>query len=251
MSLAASISDIAVSALLPVASAALIFLAEAKGPLSGPIRKTRGIVAPYFGSVAILFGLFAALLASDVWQKTNEAKRAVLAEAHAVETLGYFARANGLEELIFPRLKAYAKAASAEDPYSSAIGPARNETDKAALDILTTVSQAYGIDGSARSAMLTTARELLRAHDDRLSLANDVTAPIKWVAIVVLGALTQIALLLVHVDNQRAMRAAIGLFTLAFSFCLVVVTIFDTPFETILRNEPAASLDFTLGSLSL
>lgn len=242
-------ADIALSALLPVASAALIFLAEARGPLSKTIRATRGVVAPYFASVAVLFGLFAALLASDVWQKTNEAKRAVLAEAHAVETLGYFARANDLEELIFPRLKAYAAAASAEDPYSSAIGPARSETDKAALDLLTTVSQAYGLDGPTRAAMLTTARELLRAHDNRLSLANDVTAPIKWVAIVVLGALTQIALLLVHVDNQRAMRAAVGLFTVAFSFCLVVVTIFDAPFDVILRNEPAASLTFTLGSL--
>ncbi len=59
----------------------------------------------------------------------------------------------------------------------------------------------------------------------------------------------QIALLLVHVDNQRAMRAAISLFTVAFSFCLVVVTIFDAPFDVILRNEPAASLTFTLGSL--
>lgn len=242
-------ADIALSALLPVASAALIFLAETRGPLSKTIRATRGVVAPYFASVAVLFGLFAALLASDVWQKTNEAKRAVLAEAHAVETLGYFARANDLEELIFPRLKAYAAAASAEDPYSSAIGPARNETDKAALEIVTTISQAYGLDGATRSAMLTTARELLRAHDNRLSLANDVTAPIKWVAIVVLGALTQIALLLVHVDNQRAMRAAVGLFTVAFSFCLVVVTIFDAPFDIILRNEPTASLTFTLGSL--
>ena len=93
MSLATSLTDVVISALLPVASASLIFLAEAKGPLSGPIRKTRGIVAPYFGSVAILFGLFAALLASDVWQKTNEAKRAVLAEAHAVETLGSILRA--------------------------------------------------------------------------------------------------------------------------------------------------------------
>ena len=143
--------DVVVSALLPVISAGLIFLVEAKGPLSKSIRATRGVVAPYFASIAVLFGLFAALLASDVWQKTNDAKRAVQAEAHAVETLGYFARASGLEELIFPRLKAYAAAASAEDPYSSAIGPARNETDKAALDLLTTISQAYGVDSASRA----------------------------------------------------------------------------------------------------
>lgn len=238
--------DIAVSALLPVGSALLIFLVEAKGPLSPRIRATKGIVAPYFGSVAVLFGLFAALLASDVWQKTTEAKSAVLAESHAVSALAYFARAKQVEPLILPKLKVYASAASAEDPYSAAIGPARSETDKAFLDLLTTISQAPELEGSIRTGMLLAAHELLRAHGTRLNLANDVTAPIKWIAILVLGALTQIALLLVHVGNQRAMRVAIGLFTVAFSFCLVIVAIFDTPFDMVLKNEPAASLKAAL-----
>lgn len=241
--------DIAASALLPIGSALLIFLVEAKGPLSRHIRATKGVVAPYFGSVAVLFGLFAALLASDVWQKTNEAKGAVLAESHAVEALAYSARANQIGPLILPRLKAYADAASAEDPHSAAMGPARSETDKAFLDLLTTISQASGLDDSIRMGMLSAAHELLRAHGTRLNLANDVTAPIKWIAILVLGALTQIALLLVHVDNQRAMRAAIGLFTVAFSFCLVIVALFDAPFDIVLAGEPRASLKRTLDGL--
>ncbi len=238
----ASIWDIALSALLPVGSALLIFLMAAKGPLAPAIRRTTGVVGPYFNAVAVLFGLFAALLASDVWLKTNEAKRAVLAESHAVETLAYFARASGLEDTIVPLLKEYAKAASAEDPYTPNIGPAKNDTDKAYLELLTAITKVGGIDASVRSGMLTTAHNLLRAHGTRLNLANDVTAPIKWAAMIVLGVLTQLALLLVHVDNPRAMRAAVGLFTVAFSFCLVIVAIFDAPFEMILADEPAASL---------
>lgn len=241
--------DIAASALLPIVFALAIFVAEAKGPLSAPIRATRGVVGPYFNAVAIVFGLFAALLASDVWLKTNEAKRAVLAESHAVQALGHMARAANVENVVIPRLKAYVEAASHEDPHSETIGHRRSKTEQAYLELLTSISQSYGMDGSIRTSMLATARELLKAHGDRLNLANDVAAPIKWIAILVLGALTQIALLLVHVDNQRAMRASISLFTVAFSFCLLVVAVFDTPFDQILSHEPARSLKAALESL--
>jgi len=35
----------------------------------------------------------------------------------------------------------------------------------------------------------------------------------------------------------------------AFSFCLIVVAIFDNPFETILADEPGATLGAVLGTL--
>lgn len=245
----ASALEVGLSAALPVAVALVIFLIEARGPLASRIRASRGIVAPYFTSVSILFGLFAALLVSDVWQKANAAKHAVQVESDTVLVLAHLARANGMGEVVIPRLKAYAAAAGAEDPYSTGITGTRNQTGKAYLDLLTAISQAPGLDGAARTAMLTATRELLRAHDDRLNLANDVTAPIKWVAILVFGAITQIALLLVHVDNRRAMRVAVGLFTVAFSFCLVIVAIFDAPFDIVLAGEPRASLKIALDGL--
>lgn len=245
----ASALEIGLSAALPVAVALVIFVVEARGPLAPCISASRGIVAPYFASVSILFGLFAALLVNDVWQKANAAKHAVQIESDTVLVLAHLARANGVDALVIPRLKAYAAAASAEDPYSTGIAGTRNETGKAYLELLTTISQASGLDGPVRATMLTATRELLRAHDDRLNLANDFTAPIKWFAILVFGAITQIALLLVHVDNRRAMRVAVGLFTVAFSFCLVIVAIFDAPFDIVLAGEPRASLKLALDGL--
>ena len=69
--------QIALSALLPILVCVVLYWLEARGPLSAAIRKSHGLVGPYFTSVSILFGLFAALLANDVWQKANEATRAV------------------------------------------------------------------------------------------------------------------------------------------------------------------------------
>ena len=67
----ASAWQIAVAALLPIFFCLLLFLAEAKGPLSRIIRESTGLVGAYFTAISILFGLFAALLASDVWLKTT------------------------------------------------------------------------------------------------------------------------------------------------------------------------------------
>jgi hypothetical protein len=241
--------QIPLSAVLPIAAALAIFLIEAKGPLAPHIQASRGVVAPYFAAVSILFGLFAALLVSDVWQKASNAKHAVQAESDAVHVLAHLARANDIDAVVIPQLRAYIAAASEEDPYSAAITATRNETGKAYLDLLTTISRAYALDGPARAAMMTSARELLHAHDERLHLANDITAPIKWFAILIFGAITQAALLLVHVGNRRAMRVAVGLFTVAFSCCLVVVAIFDAPFEIILADEPGTSLRMALDGL--
>ena len=52
-----------------------------------------------------------------------------------------------------------------------------------------------------------------------------------------------------HVDNRRAMRVTVGLFTIAFSFCLVVVAIFDAPFDIVLAGEPGTTLREALSGL--
>ena len=45
------------------------------------------------------------------------------------------------------------------------------------------------------------------------------------------------------------MRVVVGLFTVTFSACLIVVSIFDTPFDRILFDEPATSLGALLKTL--
>ena len=96
-----------------------------------------------------------------------------------------------------------------------------------------------------RSSLLTAGGELLRAHDSRIYFASDMTAPVKWLSIVIFGVLTQIALLLVHVSNRRASRIAVVLFT----FCLLVIAVFDAPFEVVLKDEPGKSMRAALTKL--
>src|SRR5215470_11715453 len=46
-----------------------------------------GIVGPFFGSVALLFSLFAAFLANDVQHRATEAQAAVDREADGIRTV--------------------------------------------------------------------------------------------------------------------------------------------------------------------
>ncbi|WP_421995501.1 hypothetical protein [Reyranella sp.] len=241
--------DIVLSLVAPTLVALLLFSLEARGPLAASIQASTGLVAPYFTCVAVLFGLFAALLASDVWQKDTIARQLVQAEGDAVQAIAHLAEANDVQAAVVPKLRAYAEKASNENPYSTTIEAARSETGDAYQALLASVTHAYGLDGPNRSALLGAVERLLQAHNRRLHVANDATAPIKWLSVLVLGALTQIALMLVHVSNRRAMRIGVGLFTVAFTFCLLIVAVFDDPFQVLMSDEPRATLMGVLDGL--
>ena len=134
------------------------------------------------------------------------------------------------------------EASSKEEVHPRATEAAREKTEAAYQELLTTLVCVPGPDGASRASLLKGATDLKRAHDGRFYLAEDYTAPIKWLSIVIFGLLTQIALMLVHIGQRPAMRAAVGLFTVAFSTCLIVMTIFDAPFDKVLSDERAATL---------
>lgn len=240
--------QIILSVATPVAVALILFALEARGPLAPSLQKSLGLVGPYFTSVAILFGLMSALLMNDVWQKDNAARQSVQAEDDAMRALFQLARANDLPELT-PLLKAYAAAAAKETPYSHAAADARQHTDRAYEAIVSTVSHAYGLESATRIFLLSTAAEMRRARDRRIYVADDETVGIKWLSIIFLGALTQIAVMLVHTGSRTAVRVSVALFTVAFTFCLLIVAVFDTPFEVTLANEPGRTFHQTLEEL--
>jgi hypothetical protein len=237
------------SVVTPTLVAFLICLLEARGPLAPSIQRTTGLVGPYFTAVAILFGLFTTQLMNEVWQKQNAVRQTIDTEDDAMREIFRLARVTGIETMIVPHLKAYAESAAKENPYTHDGLEARAATDKSYEGLLASVVRAPGLEAANRTALMNATEEMRRNRDRRLYLADDATVPIKWLSILVLGALTQIAILLVHVGNRRAIRVSVSLFTIAFTFCLVIVAIFDTPFAGVMSNEPGATFARTLKNL--
>lgn len=241
--------ELALSAIIPAALAILILLVEQRGPLAAPIQACKGLVPAFVPAVAVVFGLFAALLASDAWQKDTLARRVLNEEVDAARVTAQFSRAAGIDGQVMPRLKAYLEASSKEQHYTPTAEAARAVTERAYEELLAVILRTPLADAASRPTLVKSASDMKRAHDDRFYLAADRTVPIKWLSIVIFGALTQIALMLVHVGQRHHMRVVVGLFTVTFSACLIVVSIFDTPFDRILFDEPAASLGEVLKAL--
>jgi hypothetical protein len=241
--------QIILSVVVPALVAVVVCLAETRGPLAASLQKTTGIVPPYFTGVAILFALVAAQMLTEVWQKDNAARVSVQAEDDALLAMMHLARVHGLEAAIAPPIKAYIAAATGESPFSRVGSKPREATDRAYETLQATLIKAPGLDVPARNILLATGVELRHARDRRLYLADDQTTAIKWASVLVLGALTQISIMLVHIGNRRALRASVGFFTVAFAFCLVLIAVFDAPFEVSLAHEPADTLNQTLKTL--
>ena len=238
--------EFVVSLLVPPIAAFVLCLLETRGPLAGALKKTIGIVPPYIAALTIIFALFTARMMNDVWEKENAARQVVQMEDDALRALLYLANITDSRAAVLPAIQSYVKAAGAENPYSKAHASARTDTDEAFEALLTTVARVHDLDPPLRTTFLSTAMDLRRARDRRLTIADDQTAPIKWASIAFFGVLAQISILLVHIGNRRALRVTVGLFTVAFTFCLTLFALFDQPFETMLAKEPGAILSHLL-----
>lgn len=238
--------QLALSVAVPVLLATIILAAETYGPLAAPIQSCKGIVAPYFSVVAIVFGLYAALLASDAWEKDIQARHIVSQEANTARLIAHTVRAMGVEATVLPKLKAYLEFSGNEMAHGLVIASARIKTEHALDELVTAIVREPSLDPSSRAILIGDARDMTRARDNRIDLADDATIPIKRLVIVIFGALTQIALMLVHIGQRRAMRVSVSLFTVAFSVCLIFAAIFDSPFENFMPDEPRASLSGVL-----
>ena len=76
-------------------TAALIVWLSFRSPLRGRIQSFKGVVAPFFGSTAIIFGLLIAFLSNDIWDRNKQAERIVAIESETLIALYSLSAASG------------------------------------------------------------------------------------------------------------------------------------------------------------
>ena len=70
--------------LIPAISAVLVYWVTQHGPFAAKLQEFRGVVASYFGSVGIIFALFAAFLGADIWHRVQESNHSLAKEIAGV-----------------------------------------------------------------------------------------------------------------------------------------------------------------------
>jgi hypothetical protein len=193
-----------------------------------------GIVGPFFGSVAILFSLFAAFLANDVQHQNVEARTAVANEADGIRTILRLLEPLGESGVpLRMAIIGYAQAVLATDWPAMREGRSANE-DLGSLRRLIAAALAPALTTAApaavHQAIVDSVVEIRQARRDRMALTDHQSASFNWLATLILGFLTQIAVAVVQLDRLRPQALALCVFTAAFAATVVLIGLGERPF---------------------
>jgi hypothetical protein len=216
-------------------------------PLRAKILTMTGVVAPFFGAVSVLFALLTGFLASDVGDRNRQAWRAVHTESSAAMSLHTLSVASTSDmAAIRVALRDYLQSVVRDEWRAMADDGASSKTDAALAALLRELSDpkiAAEAGQAVHNALMNTALKVRDARADRLALASDRTNDVKWMTVLILGLLTQIALAFVHLERPRAQLAAITLFSVAAVVALGLIALQEQPFDGALRISSAPLQD--------
>lgn len=194
------------------------------------------------GMVALLFGLFGAFLANDIWTRNQTASQAVVEEGDAIRQLARLSE--GMEkntELMREALAEYVKAVVAKDwPLM--------EQGRRSLEILPKVRAisnhivsgpiAQSVGPAVQGKMLEAYQQLREKRQVRVGLAESRKFTIKWHAWFVFAFLTQVAIIITHLSKPRPMLLAQLVFATALSVCLAILVTNEFPFSALNPVSP-------------
>lgn len=201
------------------------------GSSSGALlQHCRGVVPPFFGAVAVLFALFLGFLANDVWARYKQASQVVLAERDGLLTLRDLGEASGHPDARMDEaIRAYAMAVVEKEwPLMAQQKDAPEAA--AALDVLLRNATRVNLGALDRN-IVDAALKVRSARADRLALSITFTDEVKWLAVLILAIMTQVAVAVVHLDNWRSQATALTIFSVAAVSTLTLVAVFEGPFE--------------------
>jgi len=231
-------SIIAVLMVLFFCSALLIFLLSHHSPLSAPIKSCGGLVAPYFGSIGILFGLLTGFLAADISDRNRQAVRAVQSESEALTSMHALSIASVSDMAeIRGKIRAYAQSVVADEWTPAGMTPSP-KTEAALTALMQSVADpklAAESSNAVHSALVNLSLRVAGARTDRLALGIDRSSDLKWISVLFLCLMTQIALGMVHLEKPRAQATALTLFTLAAVIALGLIAEQEAPFDGALQ----------------
>lgn len=229
------------TALFGMTATLLVWVAFGR-PFDASIRRFDGVVAPFFGSVAILFALMAGFLASDIADRNRQAARAVQTEAAELRNVFTLSVASKTDMAsIRADWAAYIKAVARDEWPAMTNGDSAPSVDKAFDALLRELSEpsiAREAGTAVNVALINAAVRVSSARSERLSLASDSTSELKWSIVLILGVMTQVAIGVVHLTKRNAQVAALAVFSVAAVIALGLIALQEHPFAGAVRLGP-------------
>ncbi len=213
----------------------LVWLTQRSG-YSARIKEFRGVAAPFIGIPGILFALNLVFLANDTWNAHDRAQHAVYQEAGALR--GTLAVARLLPDpdrsLLSQAVATYIDHATTLEWPRLALRQTVSTVDddiERLMGIVMTRSVGDALDRDAHAYLINQVDQVKIAHAQRVILSKTHINALKWLSMAVLGLITMISIVMVHVDQAKAEVLAVVLFVVAATPTAVIVLVQGNPFQ--------------------
>jgi hypothetical protein len=204
----------------------------------------KAVSAGMLPPLGILFGLFVAFTAAQVWNDDDKASAAVDREASALGSVLVFATSFSAETQT--RLRTLVRrhieeAATQEWPLMAS----RSETLKLTPGPLTEALQVTLGLAPNTQGQLTAQREIvialgnaLDARRQRIIVSQSQVNFVKWSSLYLQAICAFVAIVMVHVDNRLTAKVALGIFAAGVAVSTLLILAHDRPFTGKISVSP-------------
>lgn len=199
-------------------------------PVSTRLHHWKGVVPPFVGVPATLFGLLMTFLSQDVWDANRRAYSAVTLEREQLVTLMTLDGNLGVgADDLSKAVRNYIESVVALEWKAMENGEEAPEAE-AALNALTRVVSTAKVEPAFQRALIDTVMKLRSAREQRLAIAGAFPDDRKWAAVIIIALITQIALAVVHLERAGAQLLAQAIFGAAAIVAISLVASVEEPF---------------------
>jgi hypothetical protein len=194
----------------------------------------KGVSVGMLPVLGIIFGLFVAFTAAQVWGDSDRANAAVSREASALRAVVLLA--TGLPAEKEAKLRSLVRdyveqAAAVEWPMMARQTASLRATPPTLVDALQLVIALQG-EGqqTAKRELISALQSALDARRQRIIISQAEVNPVKWWCIYLQAICEMLAIALTHCDNRLASAIALGLFATGVAAAVLLVAAHDRPF---------------------
>ncbi|MFB9123861.1 DUF4239 domain-containing protein [Paraburkholderia dipogonis] len=215
----------------------------------GQHGRSYGAISPALLSpIGIIFGLFIAFTAAQVWNDTARATAAVNTEAGALRSIVVMSAVLPQESQVELRklVRDYiqytaddrmAADGEGESLRSTSVPPSLNKAIQSALSLAVDTPGQQTAQAGGGGILATGTR----SRRERILISRTQVNGVKWACLIFLGVCLLFAIALVHCENRLASAVAIGLFSAVFATTILLILAHDRPLpggEIALTPEP-------------
>lgn len=184
--------------------------------------------------LGLVFGLLLSFNAVTVWEQSTAARDAVLAEASGLREVAELLPDLRPEQqpAAFENLTMYLRHLIETEWHQLQTGDVRLDKP-AALQALAAVARTSGNEDLHHAVA-----DAAKARQDRIRIATRRMLPARWTVVIILAALTIVAVGFVHAEHTRARAIALGMVAFGIASCFIVLFAHMRPFLGTLALQP-------------